>query len=280
VLGAILAIEGVATSNEECIQRPSGLSESIVELGLWELECSGMVYALTDQDGFVTYSVAPLAERPAAELARKNGWEAGYVQNLRSYVRLHRDAPPDSPLVRDLLNLEPRNIQDYTREEKEELIARIDRALPRCPDKYISKLKWLKAECHRRLDSLVSADELYRECAEMILKQGPVDTKDVDKVRILLEAATVAKARVQTDQQIRRAISYLEAIQETDRAPLIVLGTLTELYSILGDRTNYEKYLQRVTGYRDSQPYIRETHLFALDEALERAKGHFDRRRG
>lgn len=278
VLGAILAIEGVASPSDECIQETSGLSEPVVELGLWELECSGMVYAITDQDGFLTYSVAPLAERPAAELARNNGWEAGYVQNLRSYVRLHRDAPPDSPLVRDLLKLQPRSIQDYTREEKQELIARIDRALPRCPEKYIPKLISLKAECHRHLDSLVSADELYRECAEMILRQGPVDPKDIEKARILLEAATVAKARVQTDQQILRAVSYLEAIRDNEIAPLRVLGTLTELYAILDDRANYEKYLSRVTSYRESQPYIRDTHLIALDEALERAKGHFERR--
>jgi hypothetical protein len=238
-----------------------------------------MVYAVADQDGFVTYSVAPLAERPAAELARKNGWEAGYVQNLNSYVRLRRDAPPDSPLVRDLLSLTPRSIQDYTVEEKRELITRIDRALPRCPDRYSLKLKWLKAECLRHLDSLVSSDELYRECADVILKHGPVDTRDRDKVLILLEAATVAKARAQTEPQIRRAISYLEAIQYNEFVPLRVLGTLTELYAILGDVANYEIFLRRVTDYRESQPYIRDTLLVALDEALARAKGHLERRR-
>jgi hypothetical protein len=78
--------------------------------------------------------------------------------------------------------------------------------------------------------------------------------------------------------QIRRAVSYLEAIQETDVAPLRVLGTLTEFYSILGDRRNYDKYLQRVTNYRNSQPYIRDTHITALDEALERAKANIERR--
>jgi hypothetical protein len=279
ILGAILAIEGVAIPTEECIQGTSGMSESIVEIGLWELECAGMVYAVADQDGLVTYSVAPLAERPAAELAMKNGWEAAYVQNLRTYVRLRRDAPPDSPLVRDLLKLTPRSIQDYTLEEKQELIARIDRALPRCPDKYALKLKWLKAECLRHLDSLISSDELYRECAEVILKRGPIEANDSDKILILLEAATVAKARAQTEPQIRRAISYLEAIQDNEIVPLRVLGTLTELYAILGDVPNYEKFLSRVTSYRDSQPYIRDTHLIALDEALARAKSHLDRRR-
>jgi hypothetical protein len=127
---------------------------------------------------------------------------------------------------------------------------------------------------------MVSADELYRECAEVILRQGAVDTKDADKVRILLEAATVAKARVQTDQQIRRAISYLEAIQATDVSTLRVLGTLTELYAIVGDCTSYEKYLRRVNSYRDSQPYIRDAHLASLDEALERAKANIERRHG
>lgn len=279
VLGAILAIEGVSDANEACILTTSGLPQSTVEQSIWELECSGMIHSVTDEDGITTFSVAPMAERPAAELARNRGWEGEYVQNLRLYVSLHRDAPPESPLVRDLINQECRRIPYFSREEKQELVARIDRALPRCPDKYKTKLKWLKAECHRHLDLPVSADDLYRDCADSILVEGPIKNTDVEKIRILMEAATVAKARAQTESQIRRAISYLHALEHTEFAHLRVLGTLTEYYAILGDRANYEKYLRLVTSYRDSSSYISTSHFGALEDALERARNYFERRR-
>ena len=101
VLGAILAIEGVSDASAECIQHTSGVAESVVELALWELECSGLVFAATDEGGITVFSVAPLAERPASDIARIKGWESEYVQNLRSYLKSHRDEFPDSPLVRD-----------------------------------------------------------------------------------------------------------------------------------------------------------------------------------
>ncbi len=261
VLGAILAIEGVSDANEECVVMTSGLPQSTVEQSIWELECSGMIHSVTDEDGITSFSVAPMAERPAAELARNRGWEGEYVQNLRLYVRIHRDAPPESPLIRDLVNQECRRIPYFTRDEKLELVARIDRALPRCPDKYKTKLKWLKAECHRHLDSPVSADDLYKDCADAILAEGPVKNTDVEKIRILMEAATVAKARAQTEPQIRRAISYLRALENTEFAHLRVLGTLTEYYAILGDRPSYEKYLRLVESYRDTCSYISSSHL-------------------
>jgi hypothetical protein len=277
ILATILSIEGVAEPIEECIQHTSGLLESVVEFSLWELECSGMVYAATDENGTTTYTVAPLAQRPTAELANRQRWEGEFVHNLSSYVRLHRDAPPDSPLVRDLLSLEPRRIQDYTTDERTELIARINRALPRCSDEYKLKLMWLKAECHRHLNSPVSADDAYEECARMVFAKEPTGVRDRNSIRILLEAATVAKARAQTEPQLRRAVSYLEAIRDSDAYPLRVLGTLTEFFALLGDRTNYEKYLQRVTAYREAHTDLLGSHLDALSDALSRARGHIER---
>jgi hypothetical protein len=277
VLGATLAISGVAEATYECIQQTSGLNESVVEHSLWELECSGMVYGVTDENGLTTFSVAPLAERPTAELSQKQRWEGEFVHNLSSYVKLRRDSPPDSPLVRDLLRLDPRRIQDYTPEEKQELVARIERALPRCPEKFKLKLMWLKAECHRHMESPVSADNVYEECAKMVLAQGPVGLRSFDNIRILLEAATVAKIRAQTEPQLRRALSYLKVIEADSSFPLRVLGTSTELHALLGDRANYEAYLKRVTNYRESHGDLRDSHLDALDDALERAKGHLER---
>jgi len=282
VLGATLAISGVAEATGECIQKTSGLAESRVDQSLWDLECSGMIYAVTDENGVTTYSVAPLAQRPAAELSNRQRWEGEFVHNLSAFVRLRRDAPPDSPLVRDLLNLEPRRIQDYTGAEKQELLARIERALPRCPEKFQLKLLWLRAECHRHLDSLISADDQYQECANAALSQIGSGFKSSDNIRMLLEAATVAKARAQSEPQLRRAISYLEAIRDDDSYPLRVLGTLTELYALLNDRAGYEKYLSRVQAYRESHPGLRDSHIDSLEDALSRARGHlerFDRRR-
>ncbi|HET9742907.1 MAG TPA: ATP-binding protein [Terriglobales bacterium] len=278
VLGAVLAIGSIADATDECIRETSGVPESLVDGALWELECSGLLYANTDEDGITTYSIAPLSQRPMADLARRNGWEGDYVQNLQYYMRQQRDAPPDSPLARDLLKLEPRRIQYYTSDERRELIVRIDRALPRCRERFALKLKVLKAECERHSGMPISADDLYKECAEAVLAKGPISPHDVEGIRILLEAATVAKVRSQTEPQIRRAISYLEAIQNTDVAPLRVLGTLTEMYAILGDRQSYERYLARVQQYRDSHDDIRDSHLYQLEEALERARSTVERR--
>jgi hypothetical protein len=130
-----------------------------------------MVQATTDENGVTKYTVAPLAETPTSELSQKERWEGEFVHNLSRYVKLRRDAPPESPLIRDLLRLDPRRIQDYTEEEKRELLARIERAMSRCPDKFKLKLMWLKAECWRHLNSPVSADDLYQECATLVLAQ-------------------------------------------------------------------------------------------------------------
>src|SRR5262249_40235720 len=188
-----------------------------------------------DDEGNTTYSVAALADRPAAELAQKNGWEGDYVRNLREYLKLQADAPPESPLVRDLLRIEPKRVQFYAPDELRELSRRLDRAIPRCPKKHLLKLKWLKAECERHLDLLVSADKLYKECADEMLSSGPVKADDTQNVRLLIEAATVARARGQTTVQLERAISYLLPIQNTEIATPRVLGMLTEMYAQLGD---------------------------------------------
>lgn len=269
VLGAILAISGVAEPTAQCIQHTGGVAASILERSLWELECSGLVTAVTDDDGNTTYSVATLADRPAAELAHKNGWEGDYVRNLREYLKLQADAPPDSPLVRDLLRIEPKRVQYYTPDELRELSRRLDRALPRCPKKHLLKLKWLKAECERHLDQPVSADKLYKECAEEVLSSGPVKADDTQNVRLLIEAATVARARVQTKAQLERAISYLMPIQNTTIAAPRVLGMLTEMYAQLGDQHRYEEFAAKANAYLQDHIALDNT---GLDEALERAR--------
>lgn len=275
VLGAILSISGIAEPTAQCIQHTSGVAASILERSLWELECSGLVSAVTDDDGNTRYSVATLADRPAAELAQKNGWEGDYVRNLRDYLKLQADAPPESPLVRDLLRIEPKRVQFYLPDELHELSRRLDRAIPRCPKKHLLRLKWIKAECERHLDQLVSADKLYRECAEEVLAAGPVKRDDTQGVRLLIEAATVARARVQTNAQLERAISYLLPIQNTDIATPRVLGMLTEMYAQLGDQGHYEEFAAKANAYLEEQPPTDNT---GLEEALDRAKRAIDPR--
>jgi len=275
ILGALLAISDTAEPTPLCIQKTSGVAESSIETGLWELECSGLVYAGTDEDGVTTYTVAPLAEKPASELARNQGWEAEYVQNLRSFVRQQADNPPESPLVRDLLKIEPRRIQDYTREEITELDRRIQAALPKASQSHAVKLKWLRAECERHLENLVTADDLYRQCADAVMPQAQSLVTEFERARILLESATVAKMRAQTDPQLRRAIQYLEAIRDTEFSPMRVIGMLTEFYAMLGEMTKYQYYASIAEKYEQENPYERSDNL---DDALVRAKAHIERR--
>lgn len=71
----------------------------------------------------------------------------------------------------------------------------------------------------------------------------------------------------------------MRAVEETDVAPLRVLGTMTELFALLGDKSKYVEYLSRVTKYRDAHSAeLSHSILDALEDALERAKAHLDRR--
>ena len=233
------------------------------------------MFAGTDEDGVTTYAVAPLAEKPAADLARKQGWEAEYVGNLRSFVRQQKDRPPESPLVRDLLTLDPRRIKDYTKAEKRELDARIQRALPKVSERHGVKLNWLRAECERHLENLVTADDLYREIANHVVGENQNFVTPLERVSILLEAGTVAKARLSTEPQLRRAIQYLEAIRNTEFSPMRVIGMLTEFHAMLGDSVKYKQYADLAAKYKEDNPYERSDNL---DDALERARMHIQRR--
>jgi len=276
VLGAILAISGVAETTAQCIQHTSGVPTSTLERSLWELECSGLATAVTDDDGNTSYGVATLADRPAAELAQRNGWEVEFVRNLRAYIKLQAGAAPESPLVRDLLRIEPKGVQYYDSVELKELNRRLDRAIPRCPKRYLLRLKWLKAECERHQDQLVSADKLYKECAEEVLAEGRVSADDAQNVRLLIEAATVARSRGQTPAQLERAISYLLPIQETDIAAPRVLGMLTEMYAQVGNQERYREFAAKAQGYLDEHTF---TNNGGLEDALDRAQRVVEQRR-
>lgn len=157
--------------------------------------------------------------------------------------------------MRDLLKIEPRRIQDYTREEITELDRRIQGALPKASQRHAVKLKWLRAECERHLENLVTADDLYRQCADAVMPQAQSLVTESERARILLEAATVAKMRAQSDPQLRRAIQYLEAIRDTEFSPMRVVGMLTEFYAMLGDMPKYQHYSSMAEKYEQENPY-------------------------
>jgi hypothetical protein len=274
LLGAILAISDTAESTAACIQQTSGIADHVVEVGLWELECSGLILAGTDQEGVTTYTVAPLAETPASELSRKLGWESEFVHNLRFFVRKKIDNP-ESPLVRDLLKIEPRRIQEYTRDELIELDKRIARGLDKSSPRQAIKLNWIRAECQRHLENLVTADDLYRTCAENVVAADQMFVTQAERSRILLEAATVARLRAQSEPQLRRAIQYLSGIQQSEVAPMRVLGMLTEFHAILGDANEYKLFAAQATKYKEEHQYINSD---SLDDALARAEAQMQRR--
>ena len=100
-----------------------------------------------------------------------------------------------------------------------------------------------------------------------------LENKEKQKTRIMLEAATVARARAQTTPQIERCIQYLEAIQNTDFAPHRVLGMLTEFSALVGNIDKYGHYRSRVKDYlRTRGRALSTAQRSALDSALERAK--------
>ena len=274
VLGAASAVAGVADDTFDCISRTSGVSEALIEPALWDLECAGLLISGTREDGRTTYTVAQLARRPVAELIRKEGWEGDYVRNLRSYVRQQSSEATESRLALDLLAIEPREIQNYTREEKIELDARINRVIEKVSLRSKIRLQWLKAECQRHLGNLLTADDIYHEIADLVLPANQTAIDQPDRVRLLLEAATIAKARAQTQQQLSRAIGYLIPIESVDSAKARALGMLTEMYAMLGKRSAYEEYVKRVERYRERDLYQDD---YALDGALLRAKAAIER---
>ena len=122
-------------------------------------------------------------------------------------------------MVLDLLGLSLWQVKGFTPRERQDLVERIQRSLPKCPDGLRPKLVALHAECERHQGNPVTADDLYRRAAEGCLTSNDLRIER-DKAPILAEAATVALSRGHTPAQAERAIRYLEPIQDgTGRPP-------------------------------------------------------------
>jgi hypothetical protein len=279
VLAGIAATQDQIEVTPECLERVSDIVNSELEVALDDLESAGLIsVAVDDRTGLITYATLPLANEPARELARKNDWERGFSRGFKEYVQTNEESPTVDPLVRYLVQFDPSSVRSLTPDQILELKKRIDRALQR-PHAFRIALLALAAECERHSDHIITADDYYREAADLILAgRKPHDRKSSG---ILLEAATVAKVRSPTEPQLRRAISYLAAITEVDFAPLRILGMLVEFSARLGDEVAYREHLDRLQKFRQNEKvgYFSISQIAALDEALARAINALNDRR-
>ena len=268
-LAAIAALQEYGEVTPECLRYVIESAIADIELALYEIESAGLVLVAVDSaTGQISYTTNSMADGPARELARKNDWETKFARGFRNYQSASGGAAPPDPLVRSLIDFDASRIKSLTTGEIQELESRIDRVLGR-PHPYHPQLLALKAECERHCDHTISADNLYKQAADGILNAGK--TIDYRSARILLEAATVARAAVQTDTQYKRAIAYLEAIQDIEIVPLRVFGMLIEMSARIGDSASYKRYLEKGMAIRNSERRFSEEQLEAFDEALSRA---------
>ena len=278
VLAAIAATQGQLELTSHCLERVSGITEPALEGSLYELESAGLISSsVNDESGQVLFSMVPLATLAAREIARKYHWEEEFARGLRQFTASSESTPAPDPLIRDLVDFDPRMLRKMTLEEIGDLKRRVERANQR-QHTYRLELNALAAECERHSHNVITADDIYKETAEAVLASGSA-AKNERYAKILLEAATVAKMRSQTNQQLQRAVRYLMAIQTTAFASLRVLGTLVELFALLGDKKNYEEFLRRVTTLQRKDPgRFSQAQIDALEEALGRAKEAIARR--
>ena len=164
-----------------------------------------------------------------------------------------------------------------TPEELADLGRRINRASTRARAQRIELLA-LKAECERHSGNVITADEIYKQVADELLSTGR--TRDRRSQRILLEAATVAKLAIRTELQLRRAIRYLEAIQDSDFSTTRVLGMLAELNALVGDQAAFDGYESRVRNLLRQDPArFSMSQVHALEDALHRGTEALQQRR-
>jgi hypothetical protein len=254
VLGAILVIDNPKEATANCIQHVAAVDELDMDLLLWDLECSGMLSAATDENGITTYSVSPMAQRLTSDISRQRGWERDYVARLKQYAMTAESSVEESPLVRELLSIKPISIRVFSESDRQETVRRIDKAIGSASAADTVRLLWRKAECARHSGQVVTADEIYTDCANRVLATMellPVE----ERWHMLLEAATVARTRAVSRFQVQKAINYLEAAEPIEPDNSRLVGMLAELYGMMGDRNKYNTYkLKADTILQDEDP--------------------------
>jgi hypothetical protein len=254
----------------ECVQQVADIDGSKIESILWDLECSGMLIAATDENGLTTFSVAPMAQRLAGDIAREKGWEKDYIQRLRKYSSNRDTFAQESPLVRDLLAIRAQSIRSLGDEDREEILRRIGRALPTATNSEKIRLLCRKAECQRHLRQPVTADDTYSECAAL-LAANPTLLSSEERWHILLEAATVARARATNRSHIGKAIGHLEAAERIESDNSRATGMLAELYGLLGNLEKVQMYSTKAKSILEHEDEDSASAV-NLSAALSRAR--------
>lgn len=269
-LCSVLAIGSASESTLECIQHVAAVDDLEIEGVLWDLECSGMLVAATDENGVTTYSVSPMAQRLAADIARQKDWERDFVQRLRRYTSRKDGYSAETSLVRDLIAIRPPSIRSLDDSDREEIVKRVDRALASASATDRVRLLWRKAECERHLHHDITADDIYSECADSVLAK-PELLPEEEKWHLLLEAATVARARSANRFQVGKSIRYLEAAERLQSDNTRVIGMLAELHGLLGDGAKVSAYIAKAeTALTDEFPD--SIYAVNLNAALTRAR--------
>lgn len=275
IVSAIAALQNQIEVDTALIIHATGLPADVFEQSLWDLQCSGLVRSVTDEvDGRCVYSVVRLAMNSARELARKHHWEAGFAKACSAYTT--RSAPGESsedPLITDLAGKSPRDIRYMTDDERNQLLARIQRikAKKMSAESELAILQ-LEAECYRHSDNILTAKDRYCQAADKLIKSG----LPLEKARnqdILLEAATVLKQSGSVFANLTRAVRYLEAISSFAIYDLRVFGMLAEMHAMLGNEDRsaifHGKLRAKLDSEEDVLPYkARE----AAESALTRAE--------
>ncbi len=276
VLSAIAITQGQIDLNTHCVEAVSSVNGIALDMALYDLECAGLITSVViDETGEIRFKVVPLAINPAKEIARKNAWEKGFVQSFHRFIEKKDISIADDPLLADLLQYDPRNIAAMLPNDIDELKSRINRVNKR-PHAYKIEMSTLLGECERQKQNPTTADEHYRTAADLILQNSKL-YKEKRYQSILIEAATVAKRASHTDAQLRRAVHYLEVINDSSFFALRILGTLVELYAMLGIWDKYQHYLTRANSARSSRiGHTSQQQIWGLDEALLRAKNCYE----
>ncbi len=273
VLASIAASQDQIDVDTPCIVAVSAKRPDLVDMALYELESAGLITVAVDPDsGRSTYGVVQLAIGPIRDLMRKEAMEA----RLASRLRAHIQRPPlakAEPLVRYLIDINPASVRLMEPPDIRELLERIERAR-KAAGAFDLELLHLQAECERRLERPITADELYGRAAERVL-QNPELIRNERFQQLLLEAATVAIGGG-SQAQMRRAVRYLEALPDHWISPLRVPGLLAIAYAHLGDVENCRQYceilrerLDEDGGYTEHQREQAEAALSRVDRTLK-----------
>src|SRR6185437_8462945 len=178
VVAAIAATEEQVELTPHCLERVSGTAGAALEGALYELESAGLISSsVNDESGQVVFSMVPLATVAAREIARKYHWEEEFARGLREFTVSFGPTQVPDPLIRDLIDFDPRTLKRMGIDEIDDLRRRVERANKRQHTHRV-ELKALAAECERHSHNIITADDLYKDAADEIVASGAAKTNE------------------------------------------------------------------------------------------------------